>query len=205
MVRFAVIHIGTLSRNKFWGENERRRQGTATCTLLEADGQRLLVDPSPEAALLESLLYAHSGLQMANIDRVFVTHFHADHRVALEAFPGVPWLMARAGLEEWREGSPQEAGLIDRFQQAEGRLPAGIELLATPGHTRGHHALQAATPRGRLVVAGDAVMTEEFLAAEEGYHNSVDFDQARRTIRELKQSALLLIPGHGNLVVTREF
>jgi glyoxylase-like metal-dependent hydrolase (beta-lactamase superfamily II) len=41
-------------------------------------------------------------------------------------------------------------------------------------------------------------MTEEFFNAEEGFHNSVDFKQASETIRNIKEFADLVIPGHGN-------
>jgi len=53
------------------------------------------------------------------------------------------------------------------------------------------------------MVAGDAVMPEDFLEAEEGFHNSVDFGQATETIRKIKQAAHLVIPGHGNFCFLR--
>ncbi len=41
-------------------------------------------------------------------------------------------------------------------------------------------------------------MTLDWFEAEEGYHNSADFAQASETIRKIKQSADLVVPGHGN-------
>jgi glyoxylase-like metal-dependent hydrolase (beta-lactamase superfamily II) len=190
-----VINIGTLSMNKFWGERERLRSATATCVLLETGGHRLLVDPSPGPELLQPMLFARTGLRPDDIDSVFVTHFHGDHRYGLELFADAAWWMAAPGLGEWREHSPRDAELIARFTPAEGRLPVGIELLASPGHTYGHHALVMDTRWGPLVVAGDAVMTQDFYDAEEGYHNCVDFEQATETIRAIKRRANLVIPG----------
>ncbi len=46
-------------------------------------------------------------------------------------------------------------------------------------------------------------MNREFLAAEEGYHNSVDFAQAADTVRRIKGVADLVIPGHDNVVLNR--
>ena len=60
------------------------------------------------------------------------------------------------------------------------------------------------TKWGCLIVAGDAVMTEDFFAAEEGFHNSVDFKQAAETIRRIKNAADIVIPGHGNLILNQE-
>jgi glyoxylase-like metal-dependent hydrolase (beta-lactamase superfamily II) len=202
-VTFRIINIGTLSMNKFWGETERVHPVSATCTLLETGGQRLLVDPSPHPEPLRSLLFDRSGLSPASIDAVFLTHWHGDHRFGLELFEGVPWWMAQAGLAEWRERSPEDARWIDRFHPAEERLPPGIELYPTPGHTLGHHSLIADTRWGPLVVTGDAAMNVEFYEAGEGYHNSVDFEQAAETIRRIKKAAALVIPGHGNLILNR--
>jgi hypothetical protein len=54
---------------------------------------------------------------------------------------------------------------------------------------------------GTLIVAGDAVMTQDFFDAEEGFHNCVDFELAARTIHTIKARADWVIPGHGNLIV----
>jgi glyoxylase-like metal-dependent hydrolase (beta-lactamase superfamily II) len=201
MAQFTIVNIGTLSMNKFWGETERQRSPSATCTLLQSGGKRLLVDPSPDPEPLARLLFERTGLRPEAVDVVFCTHWHGDHRFGLALFEDKPWLMAEAGLQEWRERNTQDAPLIDRFAPAEGRLPEGIALFATPGHTMGHHALVADTSWGKLVVTGDAAMTPEFFAAEEGFHNSIDFEQATESIRQIKAMAKLVIPGHGNLIL----
>jgi glyoxylase-like metal-dependent hydrolase (beta-lactamase superfamily II) len=201
--RFTIVNIGALSMNKFWGETERLHQTTATCTLLDVGGTRVLVDPSPYPEPLERKLFDTTGLRPEAIDQVFVTHFHGDHRFGLELFPNATWLMASAALDEWRERSPEEANLIDRFLPAEVHLPDSPQLYAAPGHTLGLHGLSVETPWGTLIVAGDAVMTPEFFEAEEGFHNSVDFAQATETIRAIKRVAALVIPGHGNIILTQ--
>jgi glyoxylase-like metal-dependent hydrolase (beta-lactamase superfamily II) len=197
-VKFAIVNIGTLSINKFWGETERLRSATATCTLLEIGARRLLVDPSPHPELLESMLFAQTGLRPGQIDSVFITHFHGDHRYGLDLFPHAMWLMARQGLEEWQEKSPQDAAQQDRCLPAEGHLPEQVSLFASPGHTYGHHSLLAATRWGKMIVSGDAVMGPEWFEAQEGYHNCVDFALATETIRRIGEAADLVIPGHGN-------
>jgi glyoxylase-like metal-dependent hydrolase (beta-lactamase superfamily II) len=201
LAQFTIVNIGTLSMNKFWGETERLRSPSATCTLLQAGGTRVLVDPSPEPAALEPMLFARAGLHPAAIDAVFLTHWHGDHRFGLASFEGASWWMAADGLAEWRRRQPDEAALWGRFRPAEGALPAGIELYPSPGHAVGHCSLRVETQWGPLMVAGDAVMTPEFFAAEEGYHNSVDFEQATETIRQIKRAAKLIIPGHGNVIL----
>lgn len=201
--KFAIVNIGTLPMNRFWGETERVRSATATCTLLELGGSRLLVDPSPEPQELEPMLFARTGLRPGDIDQVFLTHFHGDHRYGLELFGGQAWMMAAAGLEDWRRQSPEDVALTSRVVPAEGALPQGVELFHTPGHTEGSCSLVVQTAWGPLFVTGDAVMAEEYFEAEEGYGNSVDFAQAAETIRKIKAAAALVIPGHGNLILNR--
>jgi len=200
---FRIINIGVLSQNKFWGETSRMREDiSSTCTLLEMGGHRLLVDPSPRREELERLLFNRAGLRPEAIDRVYVTHWHGDHLFGLRLFEHATWLMAAEGIAEWREKAPDYRHLADRFVAAEGALPKGVELFPAPGHTLTLAALKVETPWGTLIVAGDAVMNREYLAAEEGYHNSVDFEQAAETIRRIKLAADLVIPGHDNLVLT---
>ena len=85
-IRFDIVNIGTLSMNKFWGETERRRSGTATCTLLAratgAAGRPVALSRSARTAALR-----HTGLRPADIDHGLLTHFHGDHRFGLAALP----------------------------------------------------------------------------------------------------------------------
>jgi glyoxylase-like metal-dependent hydrolase (beta-lactamase superfamily II) len=200
-VQFTIINIGTLSMNKFWGETERVRSATATCVLLETEGRRLLVDPSPGPEELGPMLFDRTGLRPTDVDAVFLTHFHGDHRYGLELFEDATWWMAQQGLHEWQARSPQDKTKIERFVPAEEGLLEGVRLFPSPGHTFGHHGLLIDARWGRLIVAGDAVMTQDFFDAEEGYHNCVDFELATQTIRTIKASADWVIPGHGNLVI----
>lgn len=201
IVDFTIINIGTLSMNKYWGETERLRQPTATCTLLQNRKMNLLVDPSPYPQELEGLLFANAGLRPENINFVFVTHFHGDHHFGLELFKGAKWLMAQSGLEEWSKVDHDRQAILAEFSAAESNLPDGIELFHAPGHTFGLHALSVNTRWGCLIVAGDAVMTKDYFENEEGYRNSEDFNMASQTIRSIKNKAGLVIPGHGNLIL----
>lgn len=202
MSTFRIINIGTLSRNKFWGETERMRDEiSATCTLLDVGGHRVLVDPSPRREALEMLLFSRAGLRPDAIDTIYVTHWHGDHLFGLRLFEHATWLMAADGIAEWRERAPDYRHLADRFVPAEGALPEGLELFPAPGHTPTLAALKTETPWGSLIVAGDAVMNREYYEAEEGYFNSIDFDQAAETVRRIKAASDLVIPGHDSLLL----
>ena len=106
--RLTVVNIGTLSVNKFWHESERVREPSATCVLIETDGRRMIVDPSPHPEELGRLLFDRCGLRPGDVDDVFLTHRHGDHRFGLKLFEGKPWLMADAELEVWRTFAAQD-------------------------------------------------------------------------------------------------
>ena len=202
MNTFTIVNIGNLSMNKYWGETERVRPPSSTCTLLNVRGCRLLVDPSPWPDRLEEQLFRTTGLKPSAVDMVFVTHVHPDHRFGLELFEGVPWLMAASELESWREGAEEQADLAAAFQHAEGNLPEGVDLVPTPGHTPAHCSLALDIPWGRLLVAGDAVMTPDFWAHEDGFHNTADWDALSETLHRIRNEADFVVPGHGNYFPT---
>ena len=200
-VDYTIVNIGTLSINKYWGEKQRLRQTSATCTLLRTKQKNVLIDPSPYPQELEKMLFANTGLTPDKIDIVFATHFHGDHLFGLELFPDAIWLMAQVGLDEWLMASRGKQTQIHKFKSAEGNLPEEIHLLSSPGHTFGLHSLVMETQWGDLVVAGDAVMTVDYFEQEEGYSNSVDYNLATETIQDIKKTAALVIPGHGNVIL----
>ena len=79
-MRIRILGCGTSSGvpriGNDWGDcdpNEPRNRRTRSSILIESNGERLLVDCGPD--LREQLLAA----ELAAIDRVIVTHDHADH------------------------------------------------------------------------------------------------------------------------------
>ncbi|MCJ7821961.1 MAG: hypothetical protein MUQ26_02585, partial [Armatimonadetes bacterium] len=85
-----------------------------------------------------------------------------------------------------------------QVEGATGQLFDAVEVIPTPGHTREHHSLALECDGLRVVIAGDAVMTREFWGHRQGYFNSVDFEEAARTIERLEEAADIVVPGHDN-------
>jgi glyoxylase-like metal-dependent hydrolase (beta-lactamase superfamily II) len=200
--RWDIITIGNLSRNRFWGESDDRacRPAICTCTLLTGSDFRLLVDPSlSEAERMAAELDRRSGLKLADVDAVLLTHEHGDHHFGLKHFPDARWLAA-----------PPVAALLNQSGQyarpvevVEGPLFGCIDLLPTPGHTLSHHSLRFDCEGLSVVVAADAAMTRDFFRERRGYFNSADFEQAARTIDRLAELADVVIPGHDNCFLNR--
>ena len=206
--RWDIITIGNLSRNRYWGEREEQayRSAICTCTLIQGekirgDNFRLLVDPSlKEEALMETELFRRTGLHLADIDTVFITHAHGDHHYGLKHFPQARWLAA-----------PPVAGLLNEsgnytkaVETVDALLLDEIEVLHTPGHTQHHYSLRFDWDGYSVVIAADAAVTRDFWHDRRGYFNSEDFAAATQTIERLSTMADIIVPGHDNYFFVRK-
>ena len=88
--RWDVITIGNLSRNRYWGESDAKglRSAICTCTVVQGEAFRLIVDPSlANAEEMSKELDRRTGLKPRDITAAFITHEHGDHWFGLEHFP----------------------------------------------------------------------------------------------------------------------
>jgi glyoxylase-like metal-dependent hydrolase (beta-lactamase superfamily II) len=200
--RWDVITIGNLSRNRYWGESDAQgvRSAICTCTVIQGEGFRLIVDPSlTKAESMAAELDRRTGLKLRDIDTVFITHEHGDHWYGLAHFTEAKWLAA----PEVAKMLNQTNKLPKPVQAATERLFDAIEMVPTPGHTRSHHSLRFDSDGLSVVVAGDAVATREFWRERRGYFNCVDFDLAARSMDKIADLADLVVPGHDNYFLNR--
>jgi glyoxylase-like metal-dependent hydrolase (beta-lactamase superfamily II) len=123
-----------------------------------------------------------------------VTHDHGDHWPGIENFPKAKW-MASPGVAEILK---RTARLSKPVEGVEGRLLDAIDVIATPGHTVSHHALRFDCEGRSIVTAGDAVATLDFFRDRRGFFNSVDFEEAARSMDKLTAIADIIVPGHDN-------
>jgi len=143
---------------------------------------------------------------------ILLTHSHFDHAggaTVLRHATGAPIcapagerplfegevkhrFLAQAGARVVNLGQPVRMPTVDRWLEP-GEQVAGLEVVATPGHTPGHVSYRL----GTTIIGGDAFMTgERFREARSLF--IADQDEARRSIERLSGLDLdLAVSGHG--------
>jgi glyoxylase-like metal-dependent hydrolase (beta-lactamase superfamily II) len=102
-IRFDIISIGTLSRNRLWGESEAvRNAAQSTTTLIRSGKRNYLVDPGLPGAALAPRLFERTGLRPEQVDTVFLTNFRPAHRAGLGLFSHAPDVDQRGGSSRRR-------------------------------------------------------------------------------------------------------
>jgi glyoxylase-like metal-dependent hydrolase (beta-lactamase superfamily II) len=217
-IRFDIISIGTLSRNRLWGETEAVRTAHATCTLIRSGKRSILVDPGLPGPAMAARLYERTGLTPEKVDTVFLTNFRPAHRAALGIFAKAKVLIheveqqaTRQHLERLMADAPeddidrgylkQELKLLDSLTVAEDWVAEQLDLFPLPGYTPGTCGLLIKLPTTSVLLAGDAVATQDHFLAGQVLPDSYDIEGAQDSLREVYEIADLIIPGHDNVFV----
>lgn len=219
-VRVRVVSIGALAAHPMWGERGDVRPGHATTVLVQSGEEAILVDPSLPASLLVPRLAERSGLRPEAVTHVFLTSFHPLRRRGLEAFPGAQWLVPEmerelfgqtlvarfreahdAGDADLSTALRAEIELLQRARPAPDRLAPGVDLFPLPGVTPGCAGLLVGLPRATVLVAGDAVATQEHLEEGKVLAPCFDLEQARASFAEAVEISDVIICGRDDMVV----
>lgn len=216
MTRVDIISIGTLARNRLWNESQAIRTAHATTTLIRTGKRHILVDPGLPAQAIGARLGERTGIQPEQIDTIFLTNFKEANRGGIGAFANARILMheveqinARAHNERWLNEAPEEdldrkgieadLALLDRIVPAEDELAPGVDLFPLFGYTPGTTGLLVALPTVTILIAGDAVPTQDHFLAAQVLPDAADISAAQESMREVYEIADLIIPGHDNL------
>jgi glyoxylase-like metal-dependent hydrolase (beta-lactamase superfamily II) len=215
-IRFDIISIGTLSRNRLWGESEPVRTPHATTTLIRSAKRAILVDPGLPAAALGARLFERTGLRPEQIDTVFLTNFRPAHRAGIALFDRANLLIheneqqaTRQHLERLMNEAPEEdldrkylreeLALLEATKPAEDALAPLVDLFPLPGYTPGTCGLLLKLPTTTVLLAGDAVPTQDHFLAGQVLPDAYDIEAAQESMREVYEIADLIIPAHDNL------
>jgi glyoxylase-like metal-dependent hydrolase (beta-lactamase superfamily II) len=198
--RVDVISIGTLSRNRLWGEAQAVRTAHSTTSLIRAGKRTILVDP---------------GLP-DQVDIVFLTNFRQAHRAGLQLFATAKILIheneqqfAAEQMQALIDQAPpddidrrlleRDLDLVQSLSPAEDKLAPGVDLYPLFGYTPGTCGLLVSAPVLTTLIAGDAVPTLDHFLAGQVLPDSHDIAAAQESLREVYEIADLIVPGHDNL------
>lgn len=153
-------------------------------------------DMAPDMRQQDTILgqLALLGLAPGDLHLVVNSHLHFDHCGGNQRLTACPILVDAQELETARatEGYlPVFEGPGVQFQTFTGdyELASNVQLLATPGHTPGHHSLLVRLPQSRpLLLTVDAVYTQA-LWQRNALGACANKDDARRSMDRLRQIA----------------
>lgn len=164
---------------------------------------------SPDEAL------SKIGLTSKDIGLIICTHLHNDHMELAQLYSNATFIIQKAELEANLHPHPVEAPRCVPQHQLEGinfnpiigdkKIAPGLEVIFTPGHTRGGQSVIVHTQAGNVVVSGLCTVKENFHPAKNnqgrmgvippGIH--LDLRQAYDSLIKIKAKAdYLIIPLH---------
>lgn len=215
-LRFDIISIGALSRNTLWHETQPVRTPHATTTLIRAAKQNILVDPGLPPQILGARLFERTGLRPEQIDTVFLTNFRPAHRGGLAVFTRAKVYLhereqeaVRQRLEELLKELPEgdedhdrvaaELEILDSTTPAPDQIAKGVDLFPLFGFTPGGSGLLVAQPTLTVLIAGDAVATQDHFLAGQVLPDPFDVGAAKESLQEVYDIADVIVPGHDNV------
>lgn len=166
-----------------------------TCTLIFSQGKKILVDPGTNRELLLTALTT-INLEPADIDIVYLTHYHPDHFLNLGLF-------AHTGFYDGTMYWEKDTEITHNGTVIPGTT---IQILQTPGHAPEHTSLLFQTRnQGTVCVAQDVFWwedgTQKNSTTEELLNHSDPFATDQKALHSSRtlvlEKADFIIPGHG--------
>lgn len=209
-----------MAAHPLWNERGEVRPAHATTTLVTSGESCVLVDPSLPERFLVPRLHERAGIPPERVTHVFLTSFHPMRRRGLGGFAHAPVILPEMERElvgadlvaRFREAIGAhdedlaatlraEIDLLERFRPAPDRLAPGVDLFPLPGVSPGLGGLLISVPRATVLVAGDAVATEEHLLAGQVLAPCFDLEQAKASLAEAAEIADVIVCGRDNAIL----
>ena len=154
-----------------------------TISLIRDGKNIIVVDPGvleKQDMLIEAL--ENEGLEIKDIDFVFLTHSHMDH------YRNIGMFADAKNLEFW--------GIWDKNNSKEWgeKFSDDIKIIKTPGHSNDSLTFLVKTDEGVVAICGDVFWEENYPDFDE---YAVDMDQLNASRKIVLNSADYVIPGHG--------
>jgi len=154
-----------------------------TMTLIKDNDLVIVVDPgviSDKQILIDAL--KNEGLDICDVNVVFLTHSHIDHYRNVGMFPNAKVLeyygiWDKDMVEEWKE-----------------QFTDSIKIIKTPGHLDNSLTLLVKTKEGVVAIVGDVFWKENFPEVD-AYAS--DLEKLKESRALVLAKADFIVPGHG--------
>ncbi len=173
-----------------------------TTTLIKGD-KNIIVDPgafSNRRKLLESL--KEENLDPEDIDAVILIHLHLDHIVNVSLFSKSKIFLRFRGDSKY-PGMVQkiDEGFLERFDILNDSIDKDIKIIETLGHAIDGISVVVDTPEGKVVIAGDAIASEDWANLEKEPEKMFiyDLEKYKESRKKILEIADYIIPGHGKM------
>ncbi len=136
-----------------------------------------------------------------DIDAVIITHLDLDHIVNTYLFRAANiYCKFRGGEYPGQTHFPSEGSLERTDLLKRDLIDKDIEVMLTPGHAEDMISVIVDTPDGKVVVAGDAFPSKEWMDFNRQPNSLITdvekFNESRKKILEI---ADYVVPGHGEM------
>ncbi|MCD6303824.1 MAG: hypothetical protein J7M21_02540 [Planctomycetes bacterium] len=218
-LEYCVVSIGTLARNRLWGESVEVRSSHATTTAVFDAGRVILVDPSLPSAALGPVFNERTGKRLDDVTDVFCTTLRPVHRRSIRAFPEAAWWAHEDELAYYRrelqdrldsagrldpqqaEAVREELKLLEAFRPAPERFSRQVTVYPMKGASAGSAGLLLTPATTTIVIAGDAAVTAEHVQHGQVWRGCADLAAAAASMRDLLELADVIVPGHDNVML----
>lgn len=170
-------------------------KASPSAVLIKDSGKLILVDPGTNKQKLINSLKLE-GINLSDIDLIFLTHYHIDHLLNIRLFPDI----------DVYDGYTLYRG--DEEIEISGKIPGtNVLIIPTPGHAHEHVSLLVNTKEGRICVAGDLWWwqdnTKQKLDKKSLLSLKDPFVKDKKALLNSRKKILkisdYIIPGHGKM------